>query len=416
MNQKNVKYLMLATADADIMAAGTVISEASDITEGEIAIVDETNTTVVAEQSGKVRVVQRDGDNLIYSPFIDTSKIRRKVSTDGSAAAEQVSYIGYNGSSGALNVVDEGDYIIKGMIKPVTTTMSLFDNVAHWVYRASASASQYEIADGLLKNFNAWKKRSPQKVITADAITATAVDAANDFLGDATVVKGVKSFTVAESVAADDGGEYAAGTAIAVGDFVRIGGVGDGTALTDNVYKVTAVSDVSTAEATITVDRPINNASGTYAAGTSDIEVIPAADIGDMGLKFTGLPLPINPEKWNYEKVRFDLGLVDGFDTTVEVTYDTVADEGVGVEGQIAKMEYQLQMNDGQTWKQAHPAINSRKQYKDVTSYPVNQVVLDVYDDNFKPMLGDVPVSFFTVIIATPNDVAQGKLETVFAI
>jgi len=418
MNQENVKYLMLGVNDADIMASGTVIGGPDDLTEGVLAIVDETNETVTTEQtSGKVRVVQRVGDELIYSPFIDVEKIRRKVSVSGVAATEQVSYVGYNGSSGSLDTDTESDYIIKGIIENVKTVYNGTPFITHWSYKSGASTSQYAIAAGLIESFNKWRKRFAEKVLKADAVTSTAVDASNDFLGDAIVVKGLKAFTVAESVAEDDGGVYATDTEIAVGDFVRIGAVGEGTALTDNVYKVTAISGVGTAEATISVDRPINNASGTYAAATSDIEVIPAADIGDVGIKFTGIALPFDAETRNYEKVRFELGLMGDFDTAT-VTYDTDPSEGNGTYGQIATLERKAAMNEGKAWVQAYPTISYRKQADQIASsnYPLDQVIIDFYDDNFKPLLGDTPKSYASITIASFNATAITKIETVFGI
>jgi len=419
MNQKNVKYLMLGVNNEDIMASGTVIGGPDDLTEGVLAIVDETNETVTTEQtSGKVRVVQRVGDELIYSPFIDVEKIRRKVSVSGVAATEQVSYVGYNGSSGSLDADTESDYIIKGIIENVKTVYNGTPFITHWSYKSGASTSQYAIAAGLIESFNKWRKRFAEKVLKADAVTSTAVDASNDFLGDAIVVKGLKAFTVAESVAEDDGGVYATDTEIAVGDFVRIGAVGEGTALTDNVYKVTAISGVGTAEATITVDRPINNASGTYTATDSDIEVIPAADIGDVGIKFTGIALPTDAETRNYEKVRFELGIMGDFTIDTTVTYDTDPSEGNGTYGQIASLERQAAMNEGKAWVQAYPTISYRSQADQIASadYPLYQVIIDFYDDDFKPLLGDTPKSYATVVIATPNATGAGKLETVFAI
>lgn len=419
MNQKNVKYLMLGVNDADIAAAGTTIGGPDDLTEGVLAVVNEQNETVVTEQSsGKVRIVQRVGDELIYSPFIDVEKIRRKVSVDGAAATEQVSYVGYNGSAGSLDAETESDYIIKGIIENVKTAYNNTPFITHWAYRTGTSTSQYAVAAGLIENFNKWKKRFAEKVLQADAVTSSDVTATNDFLGDATVVKGVKAFTVAESVAEDDGGVYATDTEIAVGDFVRIGAVGEGTALTDPVYKVTAVANVSSAAATITVDRPITNASGTYAAGTSDIEVIPAADIGDMGIKFTGIALPTDAETRNYEKVRFELGIMGDFTIDTTVTYDTDPSEGNGTYGQIASLERQAAMNEGKAWVQAYPTISYRSQADQIASadYPLYQVIIDFYDDDFKPLLGDTPKSYATVVIATPNATGAGKLETVFAI
>lgn len=420
MTEKNVKYLLIGTANADIMAAGTQITQASDITEGVLAVVDGTNTTVKTEQSsGKVRIAQRYGDDIIYSPFIDVTKISRKVGISGEAAKQQISYVGFNGSTGQLDADNEADYILKPIIYNVEKTYNNSPFIAHWAYKSGASATQYEVAAGLIEKVNIWQSRFHTEVMEADAVTATPVDATNDFLGNATVVKGTPAFTVAESSgSAADAGQYATDTEIAVGDFVRIGAVGGSTTIKNNVYKVTAVANVSSASATITVDRPINNASGTYAAATSDIEVIPAASIGNMGIKFVGLPLAVDAQKFTYDIVRFDIGIEGDFTSLTNYTLDQAPTYGIGTFGQVAPAEYKFQMNEGKAYVQAYPSPGYRTEASKISSslYPLDQVRIDGYDDNFTPLLGDNPKSYFNVVIYTPNATALASLKTVFGI
>ena len=149
-------------------------------------------------------------------------------------------------------------------------------------YESDASATQTEIADALVlnavKNFEVEKQKSGITVTKAGRINSAAVTATNDFTGDTTVVKGSKVISIAESGNNNDAAVYGAGNAdLAVGDYVRIGTVGGGTALTSQVYKVTALGGAKTSSITATLDRPVLEASGTYAAATHDIEVIPAA-------------------------------------------------------------------------------------------------------------------------------------------
>ena len=160
MNQKNVKYLMVGTADLTLMASGTVISSAADMTEGQLAIVNSTNTTVTTDQTGTapymVRVVQKVGDDLVYSPFVDCSKLAGVRAQTGVVPSEQVSYVGYNGTSGALVDAASSDYIIKGIMKNVKTTYNITPQINHWSYRSGSTTTEAAVAKGLLDSFNAW--------------------------------------------------------------------------------------------------------------------------------------------------------------------------------------------------------------------------------------------------------------------
>ena len=65
MTEKNVKFLAVSTADLTLMASGTTIGSAADMTDGQLAIVNSANATVTTNQTGTapylVRVVQKVG-------------------------------------------------------------------------------------------------------------------------------------------------------------------------------------------------------------------------------------------------------------------------------------------------------------------------------------------------------------------
>lgn len=514
MNQKNVKYLMLGISDADIAAAGTVIEGPSSLTEGVLAIVDSTNTTVVTEQtSGKVRIVQRVGDILIYSPFIDVTKLRGKRYQAGVRPSEQVTFVGYNGTSGALADAASSDYIIKNVVKNVITTYNTTPAINHWSYRSAASTTEAAVAKGLLDSFNAWDKRNPEDILKCERVAATTSVAA--FTGSAVIyklTKGLKgvsayikttdatsTFTASTVTVADGDVVHVASTnaktftfsAVALGagagrHVVYIGetayNVADaGTAAQNGAAIVTAInagtlavaSNVDevvtitytdatanyappmvmstdddstwanvavtaasgdtvpvkykvdgavTAGATFNLDTPWQGETcylyeGTGATTTSSIGK--ATLNGDtFGLKFTGQALPVNGETRVYEKVRFTLGLDGDFAETVSVTYSVNANEGVGNYGQIATFEWQAQMNEGQAWTDAYPSRQHKAEANKISAvdYPLYQVILDFYDDEFTPVLGDNPTSYGTVVIATPNSTGIGKVKTVFGI
>jgi len=193
---------MLGTGDASLMASGTVITKASDITAGVLAIVNSTNTTVTTDQTGTapylVRVVQRVGDDLVYSPFINCAKLNRVVAQTGVLPVEQVSYVGYNGTSGLLADAASSDYIIKGIIKNTKVSYNTTPQINHWSHASASSTSESAIAKGLLDSFNAWDKRNPEDVLMCERVAATTSVAA--LTGTAVIykltkgLKGVSTF------------------------------------------------------------------------------------------------------------------------------------------------------------------------------------------------------------------------------
>jgi len=514
MNQKNVKYLMLSKSDVTLLAAGTVINEPTDLTEGQLAIVNSANTTVVASQVAVapylVRVVQRVGDELIFSPWIDASKLRKVTAVTGVKSTEQVSFVGYNGTSGSIGgaPASTADYILKGIIKNTKTTYNCTPFIAHWSYQAAASASEQTIAGGLLTSFNAWAKRFPEKVLTCERVAATTAVAAlggsgtvakltngsktvhayikaaaanttltaDDFtvaVGDVINIPswngrtftfscldavghtchiGTESYYIADAATAADGSDNA--TALVA--LINAGTVATAVAAVavvtvtynDNFYGLPPMvfSDVAAAPARVAVTITSGDAvsvkykaaatATTAATFTLDTEwqgptgyvhdfTAEATSIGvttlngdDFGLKFTSKALPVDFEKRNYEKVRFELGVDGDFPTVVTVTDSVAASEGIGVYAQIGILERQAQMNEGQAWVNAYPSVNHRNETAKMAAYdfPLYQTIVDFYDDAMTPVLGDTVKSYGTVIIATPNATGHGLIGDVFGI
>jgi hypothetical protein len=261
------------------------------------------------------------------------------------------------------------------------------------------------------------KQKSGTTVTKVGRINSAAVTATNDFLGDATVVQNSKVFTVAESLAEDDGGVYATNTNLAVGDYVRIGGVGAGTALTSNVYKVTAVSGIGEAVATVTVDIPILEASGTYAAATSDIEVIPAATAAaaNWGLMFQSAPVRFSPGMFKYQNVTFDVTLSEAFGSTL-VTENTSAYKGIGTYREVAEVEWELRGNRGEGYKVASFPVQLNLNAQPDKTYDL--IYLHFEDDSTVTLDGR-STSFHSMLIATEDEssaTAHTNLKTVFGI
>jgi len=351
---------------------------------GSIAIVNEAGTvqtSTIMASNAKYRIAQKlASGQIIYSDWFNPTLIKNLTGKSYDAPVQQISYLGYNGTSGSFDATANEDFVMHVEWKNTAGFYNSYPFLVPATYHPS-TASQAELTLGLIQSLDANMKRQPFKFVVVDRINSAAVVTSNDFLADATVVNGSKSISIAESSgAAADAGQYATSTETAVGDYLRIGGVGAGTALTSTVYKVTAVSGISTAAAVITVDRPITVASGTYAAATHDVEVIPAASIANFGLKFVGQTnATFDPMVDTYSLTNFGILLNESF-VTATVTNSTAAYIGIGNPYVLANLEVYAQYNDKAPFISAYPRNNVRAEVDktgtyDVMSFEVNDPV-----------------------------------------
>lgn len=304
----------------------------------------------------RFKVIEKDlKGETTDSPLVDFNYITSASAQAYTAPSEKKVYVGYNGTNGSIAVSNSTVYTMHMNIQDGTKTWGehpLFKMVA--AYKSDASATETEIADALV--FNATKNFAREVALGTDyikvgRINSTAVTAANDLVNNATVVLG--SNVVAVTTAITWG---AAATTLVVGDYLRIGGVGAGTALTSQVYKITEIDTLN-----LILDRPVIEASGTYAAATSDVEVIAAttaAAATGWGLSFESKPLAFAPGMLKYQKLSFNLQLGEGFNGTAN-RVATNASKGEGTYMEISENEWLLKGNRGETYRVAdYPVAN----------------------------------------------------------
>lgn len=375
-NQKDVMHLVVAKyIDAgQTLAIGSKLSYYTDLTDGEITLVDEDNIVRQSTAaSKKIRIAKRSGTNLIYSPYILQGKVKSYKAQAYAAAAQQVDYIGYNGTSGSMDTTSYNDFIIRLLIQD---TQSTFGNKQMYkfggAYKTGDSPTQAEIALTLTLNATYNLDRESEKMIQVDAICNVAVDASYDLTNTATVVKGETKFTVASNLTYNT----AAGT-LAVGDYIRFAADAlNGTlALTDPVYKVTAIDSL-----TVTVDRPITVASGAWTDAGDGVQVIPSATglAASWGIKLTGIARTnFRPGVFKYKTQRWSTQL-QGF-TTATVTNATAASDGAGTYEQVAELEWFCQGNEGKIERLGVPPPVLRADASSSETY--NLLTIEYYDD-----------------------------------
>jgi len=411
LGQKNKTHIVVGK-DLDLV---TSAQTRADLVAGKIGVFKNgvatgVTTALTAGDSFKIVYMNVDG-NIIESPVYQYNDLKQKNATNYVAGAEQKTYVGYNGTTGSITVANSSIYHIHLTRKDWSATWGEHANIKlAAAYESDATATETEIADALVVNasrtFMGEKTKSGVLVTKAGRINSATVTAANAIDNDTTVTQYVNAVTVATAAT------YNTGTAIAVGDSLRIGSVGGGTALTSQVYKVTAVNSL-----VLTLDRPVLEASGTYATATDDIEVIPSATAiaANWGLSFESAPVKFNPGLFKYQNVTFDTTLSEAFGSTL-ITEATAAYKGTGTYKEVAEVEWELRGNRGEGYKVASFPVSLNLNADSTKTY---DMIYLHFEDSSTVTLDGHSTSFHSLLIATEDEssaTAFTDLKTVLGI
>jgi len=344
---KNARQIFIGNGTAAL--SGTSVVSPAD---GEIIILNESGQRVTDSNSAtttKCRLVLgRAGEIDLVSDLIVKSTISDAKLGVGAARANQVTTIGYNGTTGSLPVTNSNLYYIRLYIQELLSSNSDGQRMKHGVYKSDASAAQSEIALGLTSSLINNFLREAEQFITFKALASTAVATSHCLDSVATVTKGSKIVTAS-------GGDYNGGTLVVVGDFIRIPDTDVTAGLTDDCYKITAVSGDD-----LTLDRPYQGTTGTRDT-TDGNQVITAAQgaAADWGIKLTGADLSFGAPDFRYSLARWETQL-ENFGTTSAVLA-TGASEGKGTYEAIASLEAFLMGGYGEIYRDGvrdvHPQV-----------------------------------------------------------
>lgn len=351
----NVFSVLLNNVDvatSTLPAVGTVITDAN-LPKGAVVLVDlglrrMSNTEYAAMAStDQYMVVQGKGVGvpLMKSPVITKGNTKFTISKH-KAAVQQVTTIGYNGTTGALPVASNTDFWIKIRKRDNDAAnrsqpMSLFAGPV----RTDATGTQEELAFALvingLKNF---KQEPANGYLKFEAVCA---GTQADWTGTATHLSLTNGSRVA--LFTDSSGVPSTATAPTVGGIVRILGV---------AYVITASSTTS-----ITLNYAYQGDTGLVAGGTTAATQAGIVGTpGDYGVRLTGKPAPFNVNTFrDYYANRFTATFSD---STTLVTATMGARNGSGVWQQVAMDEYMSYGFEGENNQLAVPSIPRDQEVK----------------------------------------------------
>jgi hypothetical protein len=273
------------------------------------------------------------------------------------------------------------------------------------VYKSDSSATQAEIANGLVASLIYNFSREPEKLKYGTnrikfEVLASGVSTASSG-GVLQVTNGSKYVSILGTGA--DAGKYNGDAAtIVAGDYIRFG---HATTATYPVYKVDEV--VSGGGATTMVVKLSVPYQGTtdLALAAASQGVIPAATAlaGDFGIKVTGSAYGFDPPKLNYVNPRWKTTLQD-CGTTV-VTESTKATEGQGDYHIISMMEQQFQGNEGNYYRAQVPSPTFRAETDSTKTYAT--IVIE-FLDKMEASIGGYELSKKQLYIACEKAATAG--------
>jgi len=376
--QKDYQFLAVGKSGNVITQAGLI----TNLADGEIGVfttggVALTATTALTTDRFVIALGRGTSQPPLLSPFINKNDIKKGTRKVTVAATEQVDYIGYNGSANAIEVNNDTVYRASLNIKEPITQNHGGIYIKDLVYKSSSSATQAEIADGLIKNAIANFSREADPAIKFERVTSSTLTTSTS--GNFTVTNGSKFVTAATDV--DNGG-------VVVGDYLTFSGI---------AYKVVAINVGSAQVAEL--DIPYQGTSGTVTDANASFITAANAALGNWGIKMTGVAQSFVVGKKHYYKMRWTTSLdASSFGTTV-ITNSVSANEGAGVYEQIAELEWFVNGNNSEFFRMGEPNIFPLTSM--VANEPYDLISIE-FEDGRKDSLGYVN-SPKVVTLAIPN-------------
>ena len=412
-NSVTYQYISNVTKGAD-----GAITDLADLPEGSACIVGvdaiggvavnnviltEAQVAAAAAAGNRVRIAQRANGQLVFSPsFNPLTDTVRSFATR--AEQQQVTFLGYNNTNGALDAVANATYTLGVTLRDTAGVLNNTPMIKTVPY-FNFSGTQAELALGLLTSFDRVWNRMPrrsircERVVTGDA--QTDVDFSAGAAADGIVVtNGATGVVFTDGV--DPVADTANGLAIAAGTVVRIAGV---------AYRVLPGATVDG----FTLDSPYKGATGRVLSGaniTTEAGIVPNST--NWGLRFTGVAQPnaaFNPVTDIPRPVSFELSwdrveapALAGADATV-VTYATPAVEGEGTYKQVAVREVYATFNEGNPFLSKYPPTNYRRIAAPGNTFTT--YVINARDAGYtSATTGQTPVSLYNIYVSVLTGLA----------
>ena len=316
----------------------------------------------------------RDGSKVIKKTrrmLFDDILASRKKKSGFVLPTKQVSHVGYNGSGGDFETAAIAKDDEFGFSVLLTTEGYQPFPTWNFTYSAKTNDTNVEVADGIIRQVN-----DPQSLQNKE--NSTVVKAETLLEGTDTAISGGETLTAVygEPLVVSSGATHG----VVAGDYLRIGGAGEGSYL---------VKEVAGANITL-----FSNFVGTAGAGLA----------GDIMTAITATGIQVTTLE---EQDHFRLAVKSELSDT-SISYTTPFKQGSGYRDHITNLEYEGQIFDGT--KTVNAAFNEK--YGEQTNYRNSTYAYDLYilpsrgTESSKAIPNTETTHFANLIIAAPLDAA----------
>ena len=181
MYAKNVKYLSLGKELA-LHAGGVKVTQASDLLDGEIAVVDMYGNTYkhgsgsVITSTLPIRLAVNYNGYLMYSPVFKGADVTKCTVRKYHTQEEQIDFIGYNCAGGAIDLITVNDYIINCTLIEGTKTGGGLNSFVSALYKSLITDTEQNVAYSLCKNLYANIFQWVEPIFTVDRVCSGTVN------------------------------------------------------------------------------------------------------------------------------------------------------------------------------------------------------------------------------------------------
>ena len=227
-NHTNLEWMILANKDTTAKTTTSPITQASDLKEGEIAIVDlsgarVTNITDAASATTALaagfKIVKNESGELKFSPVINSSNFKKAYKKAFAPMIRQVSFLGYNGSSGDI-VVDNNTYYNLRIRFRENVVGQMDSTLVQSGYMSDSNATSSEIADNQLKNAVLNSNSPTQKPIKVARVGNQSATLTT--LGTATIMKFTKGSPIVTAWTTSSGVFAASTVTVAADKYISV--------------------------------------------------------------------------------------------------------------------------------------------------------------------------------------------------
>lgn len=385
--QRNVANILIANSVAATagMEGLNIDGFISSLSTGEPVVLNPAGLVVDATGTlpteFKIATKLTNGD-LNISDIIRAKSIKSIHTTRYTAPTNQVDYVGYNGSSGSIDVINNNLYSVKLHLLPTDTAGFMQQKIKEGFYETDSTATQSEIAYGLtnslIKNFS----REPEKIkYSVDRIKFERINsgAQANALGTATATLnyGSNAVVFSEDMTA----------LVTAGTILRFGTTGAGTA---PCYVVTGHNSGAAAARVYFLDIAWQGTTQVLAAAS-----VESVTEGNWGIKISSSTYYFEEPKWRYNMPVWKTYTQDCGSTVV--TESVKATPGSGDYRQVSAMEQLFLGNEGNYYRAQIPQPTFRSETSASKTYAL--IVIE-FEDDMTTEIGGVAKSLKQLYIA----------------